>query len=50
MADRQNSNTINREMLRCGVKPQESRISKIIYDQSTGNVYVKDSTYIGDVY
>ncbi|KAJ5135253.1 uncharacterized protein N7515_004531 [Penicillium bovifimosum] len=26
------------DMLRCGVKPQESRISKIIYDQSTGNV------------
>ncbi|KAJ5790882.1 uncharacterized protein N7518_007893 [Penicillium psychrosexuale] len=28
------------EMLRCGVKPQESRISKIIYDQSTGNVRI----------
>lgn len=29
-------------MLRCGVKPQDSQISKIIYDQSTGNVYVKN--------
>ncbi|KUM60745.1 hypothetical protein ACN42_g6378 [Penicillium freii] len=28
------------EMLRCGVKPQMSRISKIIYDQSTGNVRI----------
>ncbi|KAJ5451828.1 hypothetical protein N7445_000011 [Penicillium cf. griseofulvum] len=28
------------EMLRCGVKPQESRISKIIYDQSTGKVRI----------
>ncbi|KAJ5677014.1 uncharacterized protein N7477_002647 [Penicillium maclennaniae] len=28
------------EMLRCGVKPQESRISKLIYDQSTGNVRI----------
>ncbi|KKK13935.1 hypothetical protein AOCH_005850 [Aspergillus ochraceoroseus] len=28
------------EMLRCGVKPQLSRISKIIYDQSTGTVSV----------
>ncbi|KAJ6160247.1 hypothetical protein N7497_004784 [Penicillium chrysogenum] len=26
------------EMLRCGVKPQLPRISKIIYDQATGNV------------
>lgn len=32
-------------MLRCGVKPQQPGISKIIYDQSTGNVYVKDSIY-----
>lgn len=31
-------------MLRCGVKPQVSRISKIIYDQFTGNVYAKGST------
>lgn len=45
-----NANMINREMIRCGVKPQGSRISKIIYDQATGNVYVKDSTYIGDIY
>ncbi|PTU22714.1 hypothetical protein P175DRAFT_0507518 [Aspergillus ochraceoroseus IBT 24754] len=28
------------EMLRCGVKPQLSRISKIIYDQSTGTVRI----------
>ncbi|PLN75409.1 hypothetical protein BDW42DRAFT_180745 [Aspergillus taichungensis] len=28
------------EMLRCGVKPQISRISKIIYDQTTGNVRI----------
>ncbi|KAJ5543440.1 hypothetical protein N7461_009443 [Penicillium sp. DV-2018c] len=28
------------EMLRCGVEPQDSRISKIIYDQSTGNVRI----------
>ncbi|KAJ5433999.1 hypothetical protein N7491_004594 [Penicillium cf. griseofulvum] len=28
------------EILRCGVKPQESRISKIIYDQSTGKVRI----------
>ncbi|KAJ5287365.1 hypothetical protein N7478_003051 [Penicillium angulare] len=28
------------EMLRCGVKPQQSRISKIIYDQPTGNVHI----------
>ncbi|CEJ58676.1 hypothetical protein PMG11_07325 [Penicillium brasilianum] len=28
------------EMLRCGVKPDMSRISKIIYDQSTGNVRI----------
>lgn len=38
------------EMLRCGVKPQVSRTSKIIYDQFTGNVYVKGSTYIGNIY
>ncbi|KAJ5164895.1 uncharacterized protein N7500_006725 [Penicillium coprophilum] len=28
------------EVLRCGVKPQQSRISKIIYDQSTGDVRI----------
>ncbi|KAF3029126.1 hypothetical protein E8E15_011099 [Penicillium rubens] len=28
------------EMLRCGVKPQLPRISKIIYDQATGNVRI----------
>ncbi|KAJ5135325.1 uncharacterized protein N7515_004603 [Penicillium bovifimosum] len=28
------------EVLRCGVQPQESRTSKIIYDQSTGNVRI----------
>ncbi|KAJ9193063.1 hypothetical protein DTO164E3_8028 [Paecilomyces variotii] len=28
------------EMLRCGVKPQSSRTSKIIYDKSTGNVRI----------
>ncbi|KAJ5426926.1 hypothetical protein N7465_001996 [Penicillium sp. CMV-2018d] len=28
------------EMLRCGVKPEDSRISKIIYDQPTGNVRI----------
>lgn len=51
IADRQNANTINREMLRCGVKPQSSRTSKIIYDKSTGNVYVKDSSiYIWTIY
>lgn len=38
----QNANKTNREVLRCGVQPQGSRISKIIYDQSTGNVYVKN--------
>jgi hypothetical protein len=45
-----NANTINREILRCGVVPQISRISKIIYDQSTGNVYVKDSTNAEKIY
>ncbi|OQD68291.1 hypothetical protein PENPOL_c003G08242 [Penicillium polonicum] len=28
------------EMLRCGVKPEDPRISKIIYDQPTGNVRI----------
>ena len=49
MADRQTANAINREMLCCGVKPQVSRISKIIHDQFTGDVYVKGSTYIGNI-
>lgn len=46
IVDWQSANPFNREMLRCGVKPQMSRISKIIYDPSTGNVYVKDPTHI----
>ncbi|KAJ5936450.1 hypothetical protein N7454_005085 [Penicillium verhagenii] len=32
--------SLDPDMLRCGVKPQMSRISKIIYDQSTGNVRI----------
>lgn len=46
IVDWQSANPFNREMLRYGVKPQMSRISKIIYDPSTGNVYVKDPTHI----
>ncbi|KNG82809.1 hypothetical protein ANOM_009255 [Aspergillus nomiae NRRL 13137] len=37
------------EILRCRVVPQMSRISKIIYDQTTGNVCVKGSTNAGKI-
>lgn len=35
---------VNSELIRCGVTARGSRLSKIIFDQSTGNVDVKNST------
>jgi hypothetical protein len=42
-ADKTHANRVNREILRCRVVPQIPAISKIIYDQSTGNMYVNAS-------
>jgi hypothetical protein len=32
---------MKRQVLSCGVKPGQARLSKIIFDQSTGNLYVR---------
>lgn len=38
---------MKREIISCGVAPGLSSISKIIFDQSTNNLYVKNSRYFG---
>jgi hypothetical protein len=41
---------IERDIMRCGVEPYPARISKIIYDQSTGDVYIKGSPNAKKIY